>query len=219
VAGGTVTPLPSSATQFQRCSTRDERSCHAAGRARRSHAICAGAGWRDSAAWDGGLAAKAAPAVRRRTAGGAEWGGKTLDLHCRQVQNLPPGLRVADARSVSLDWHHGSDEQVQFPPFPRDRYPSSGHALPGLPPNRRVPAGQPQRGPDRALPPGPSRSARPAAPVAVRGDPALISLFPRAWSAHDDLAAARPRKAESRRVTDLCCRPARDPPMLGKPGR
>lgn len=27
-------------------------------------------------------------------------------------------MRVADAGSVSLDWHHGSDEQVQFPPFP-----------------------------------------------------------------------------------------------------
>jgi hypothetical protein len=33
------------------------------------------------------------------------------------------------------------------------------------------------------------------------------------------IASARPRKAESRRVTDLCCRPARDPPMLGKPSR
>jgi hypothetical protein len=41
-----------------------------------------------------------------------------LDLHRRELQNLPIGMRVADARSVSLDWHHGGDEQVQFPPFP-----------------------------------------------------------------------------------------------------
>ncbi len=55
-----------------------------------------------------------------------------MDLHRRELQNLPIGMRVADARSVSLDWHHGGDEQVQFPPFPGDRYPYSGHALPDL---------------------------------------------------------------------------------------
>ena len=63
------------------------------------------------------------------------------------------------------------DEQFKFPPLPGDRHPSSGHALPDLSPHRRVPARQPQRGPDRALPPGPSRSARPPFPVAGPGDP------------------------------------------------
>jgi len=46
-----------------------------------------------------------------------------------------------------------------------ERYPSSGHALPDLPPRRRVPARQSQQGLDRALPPGPSRSFRPAVRV------------------------------------------------------
>jgi hypothetical protein len=32
-----------------------------------------------------------------------------------------------------------ADEQFKFPPLPRDRYPSPGHPLPGLPPHR--PAG------------------------------------------------------------------------------
>jgi hypothetical protein len=34
------------------------------------------------------------------------------------------------------------------------RMPLTGHALPDLPPHRRLPAREPQRGPDRALPPG-----------------------------------------------------------------
>ena len=28
-----------------------------------------------------------------------------MDLHRRELQNLPIGMRVADARSVWLDWH------------------------------------------------------------------------------------------------------------------
>ena len=48
------------------------------------------------------------------------------------------------------------DEQVTFPPLPRDRHPSTGHPLPDLPAHRRVPARQPHRGPDRALPTRPS---------------------------------------------------------------
>jgi len=59
-------------------------------------------------------------------------------------------------------------EQVKFPPLPGDRDPSAGDALPDLPSDRRLPARQPQRGADRALPPGPSRSARPSCPVAGR---------------------------------------------------
>ena len=92
-----------------------------------------------------------------------------------------------------------ANEQVQFPPFPRDRYPSSGHALPDLPPYRRVPSGQPQRGPNRALPSGPSRSARPAVPVTVRGDLALISLSPNGAVRPRRLAAALIREG---RVTE-----------------
>ena len=37
-----------------------------------------------------------------------------------------------------------ANEQITFPPLPCDRYPSTGHPLPDLPPHRRVPAGQPQ---------------------------------------------------------------------------
>jgi NAD(P)-dependent dehydrogenase (short-subunit alcohol dehydrogenase family) len=47
---------------------------------------------------------------------------------------------------------------------------------------------------------GPSRSARPAVPVTVRGDLALISPFLQEWPAQDDFAAARPGRAESRSV-------------------
>jgi len=61
-------------------------------------------------------------------------------------------------------------EQVKFPPFPGDRDPSSGNTLPDLPSDRCLPAGQPQRGPDRALPPGPSRSTRFLCPVAGSPD-------------------------------------------------
>jgi uncharacterized protein YdeI (YjbR/CyaY-like superfamily) len=58
------------------------------------------------------------------------------------------------------------DEQVTFPALPRDHHPASGHALPDLPPHRRAQAREPQRGPDRALPPGPSR--RPLRPRGSR---------------------------------------------------
>jgi len=46
---------------------------------------------------------------------------------------------------------------------------------------------------------GPSRSARPAVPVTVRGDLALVSLFPQAWSAQDDFARGPTREG---RVTE-----------------
>jgi hypothetical protein len=95
------------------------------------------------------------PARQRRDSGPARSRGAAL----------PRG-----ARKVSPVWHHGGDEQVQFPPFPGDRNPSSGYPLPDLPPHSRVPTRQPQRGPDRALPPGPSGSARPAVPVIARAD-------------------------------------------------
>jgi hypothetical protein len=66
-----------------------------------------------------------------------------------------------------------ANEQVTFAPLSCDRYPPAGHPLPDLPPHRGVPARQPQRGPDRALPPGPSRSARRPFPIALRRLPAL----------------------------------------------
>jgi hypothetical protein len=66
-----------------------------------------------------------------------------------------------------------ANEQVTFAPLSCDRCPPAGHPLPDLPPHRGVPARQPQRGPDRALPPGPSRSARRPFPVALRRLPAL----------------------------------------------
>jgi hypothetical protein len=58
-----------------------------------------------------------------------------------------------------------NEKVITIPPLPRDGHPAPDHALPGLPPHCRVPARHDQRGPDRALPPGPSRSARPYVPV------------------------------------------------------
>jgi hypothetical protein len=52
-----------------------------------------------------------------------------------------------------------SDEHFTVPPLPRHRYSPSGHPLPDLPPDGRLPSRQPQRGLDRALPPGPSAGA------------------------------------------------------------
>lgn len=59
-----------------------------------------------------------------------------------------------------------ANEQVIFPSLPGDRHPTAGHPLRDLPPHCGVPARQPQRGPDGALPPGPSRSDRHPFPVA-----------------------------------------------------
>ena len=62
-------------------------------------------------------------------------------------------------------------------------------------PHRRVPAREGQRGPDRALPPGPSRSARPPFPVAGRGDPRTVRRCRRGrLPARDDLAAGLGRR-------------------------
>ena len=57
------------------------------------------------------------------------------------------------------------NEQLIFSPFPCHRHPASGHPLRDLPAHRGLPARRSQRGADRALPPGPSRSARPSRPV------------------------------------------------------
>ena len=87
--------------------------------------------------------------------------------------HMPRGVRAAQAQARSLR-RAGiieANEQVVFPPLPCDRYPAAGHPLPDLPPYRGVPARQPQRGPDQALPPGPSGSARPSFPVASAGSP------------------------------------------------
>jgi len=54
-------------------------------------------------------------------------------------------------------------------PLPRNRYPAAGHTLPDLPPHRRLRARRHHRGPDRALPPGPSRHAWRRILVADRG--------------------------------------------------
>jgi hypothetical protein len=83
---------------------------------------------------------------------------------------------ASGGRSVVQDHSAGpgiieSNEQVTFPPLPRDRYPASGHPLPDLPPHRGLPARHPHRGPDRALPPGPSRNARAHISVASHGHP------------------------------------------------
>ena len=63
----------------------------------------------------------------------------------------PSGDAAWSARGAST-WHDDSavpgiievNEQVTFPPFPCDRYPSTGHPLPDLSSHRRVPARHPQ---------------------------------------------------------------------------
>lgn len=73
------------------------------------------------------------------------------------------------------------DEQCKFPALPCDRHPASGHLLPDLPPHRAVQARELSEGPDRTLPPGPFRSARPPFPVAGRQTPQRCpQMLPRA---------------------------------------
>ena len=92
----------------------------------------------------------------------------------RELPLLPPGALIGvvpharrTGKGSRRGWRCTKGEQIKFPPLPRNRDPSSGDTLPDLPSDRCLPAGQPQRGPDRALPPGPSRSARSPGPVAV----------------------------------------------------
>lgn len=61
----------------------------------------------------------------------------------------------------------GVDEHFTVP-LPRHRYPPSRHTLPDLPRHGRLSPRYPQRGLDRALPPGPSPGAWHPAPVTPR---------------------------------------------------
>jgi hypothetical protein len=87
------------------------------------------------------------------------------------------------------------DEHATFPPLPGDRHPSAGHSLPYLRPHPRLPARQHQRGLDRALPPGPSRSSRHPRRVTSQLSGAGIPPRTSASSEHllPNLAAARQR--------------------------
>jgi hypothetical protein len=68
-----------------------------------------------------------------------------LHICASQSPLRTPGLKdissrdgcVAQARSPWRGWHHRDDQQFKFPPLPGDRDPSSGHALPDLPPHCR----------------------------------------------------------------------------------
>jgi hypothetical protein len=62
-----------------------------------------------------------------------------------------------------------------FPPLPGDRCPSAGYPMPDLRLHLRLPARQHQRGPNRALPPSPSRSTRHPLPVNQRHGPCPAS--------------------------------------------
>ena len=75
---------------------------------------------------------------------------------CRQAHSSGPALCTSHGERFPAPWRCTVGEQIEFPPLPGDRDPSSGDTLPDLPPDRCLPAGQPQRRPDRALPPGPS---------------------------------------------------------------
>jgi hypothetical protein len=120
--------------------------------------------------------------------------------------------RAAQSTSPSPGWHHRSDEQVRFAPLPGDRYPAPGYAPPDLPPGCPAPAGQPHPGPDGALPPDPSRSARPAVRVTVcrsRTDAPRV-VGPTSWqpsrrmpTVTESTPPCLPARASSRRY--VCC--------------
>jgi hypothetical protein len=103
--------------------------------------------------------------------------------------------RVARSSEQRVQGHSGragimeGDEHATFPPLPGDRYPSAGHSLPDLRPHPRLPARQHQRGPDRGLPPGPSRSARPPRRLTESGLSAAREVHPRTPRARSGLAA------------------------------
>ncbi len=81
---------------------------------------------------------------------------------------LPRGARWAEAQGKTTPAGPGiiePNEQLKFTSFPCHRHPASGHPLRDLPAHRGLPARRTQRGADRALPPGPPRSARPSRPV------------------------------------------------------
>jgi hypothetical protein len=67
------------------------------------------------------------------------------------------------------------NEQLIYPPFPCHRLPASGHPLRDLQAHRGLPSRHSQRGANRPLPPGPSRSARPVRKVRVRIPPPVPS--------------------------------------------
>ena len=105
-----------------------------------------------------------------------------------------------------------ANEQVTFAPLSCDRYPPAGHPLPDLPPHRGVPARQPQRGPDRALPPGPSRSARRPFPVALRRLPALGTVAS-ADCPRTPCTSRAGERQQSRSVATLRKGPHIEPPL------
>ena len=86
-------------------------------------------------------------------------------------------LRPRVARSSEHGGHGQSSsagmkegaEYATFPPLSGDRHPSANHPLPDLVPHPRIPARHHQRGPDRALLPGPSRSSRRPRHVSSQG--------------------------------------------------
>jgi hypothetical protein len=88
-------------------------------------------------------------------------------LFCRQARSSGRASCMSHRKGFGRGWRCTRSEQVDFPPVSGDRDPSSCNTLPDLPSDRCLPARQPQRGPDRALPQGPSRNARPPCPIAV----------------------------------------------------
>jgi hypothetical protein len=94
----------------------------------------------------------------------------------RHLRPLRPGQaavmgRHSSASGRAIDLNPGCQGDLARQPIGSHRdLPLPFHADA---PHRRVPAREGQRDPDRALPPGPSRSTRPPFPVAGRGDPAL----------------------------------------------
>lgn len=92
------------------------------------------------------------------------------------------------------------DEHFTFTPLPCHRYPHSGHTLPDLPPHGRLSSRQPQRGLDRALPPGPSPRV---------WHPVPVTLLERSPSRYARQLKWRARRRACARMIDLSWPPSR----------
>jgi hypothetical protein len=116
-----------------------------------------------------------------------------------------------------------ANEQLIVTPFPCHRHPASCHPLRDLPADRGLPARHPQRGANRALPAGPSRSARPSRPVrsAARSSiplvPSPAATFPNPERPRTPSVAAVQRGNLVVEVATWCCAELSD--LYGRTGQ
>jgi hypothetical protein len=105
------------------------------------------------------------PALTARLASPAKVGERTTELDWFTVAAWSAfGAGAGQDHSGGAGIIEANDQLI-FTSLPCHRHPASGHPLRDLPADRGLPARHPQRGADRALPAGTSRSARPSRPV------------------------------------------------------